>query len=63
MGLGRNLPPLAVLDRTWPPAPYKFLADANQELRSIFYHWKVGAGGALAGTPRPSVSLHAGGLR
>ncbi|XP_075593978.1 unconventional myosin-Ia isoform X2 [Balearica regulorum gibbericeps] len=40
MGLRRNLPPLAVLDRTWPPAPYKFLAEANQELRSIFYRWK-----------------------
>ncbi|NXW85931.1 MYO1A protein, partial [Alopecoenas beccarii] len=40
VGLARNLPPLAVLDRTWPPAPYKFLADANQELRSIFYRWK-----------------------
>ncbi|XP_054039149.1 unconventional myosin-Ia isoform X3 [Rissa tridactyla] len=40
VGLARNLPPLLVLDRTWPPAPYKFLADANQELRSIFYRWK-----------------------
>ncbi|XP_074785489.1 unconventional myosin-Ia isoform X2 [Athene noctua] len=40
VGLGRNLPPLSVPDRTWPPAPYKFLADANQELRSIFYRWK-----------------------
>ncbi|KQL60312.1 hypothetical protein AAES_08207 [Amazona aestiva] len=40
MGLSRNLPPLSVMDRTWPPAPYKFLADANQELRSIFYRWK-----------------------
>ncbi|XP_065510609.1 unconventional myosin-Ia isoform X1 [Caloenas nicobarica] len=40
VGLGRNLPPLAVLDRNWPPAPYKFLANANQELRSIFYRWK-----------------------
>ncbi|NXN31376.1 MYO1A protein, partial [Nycticryphes semicollaris] len=38
--LSRNLPPLSVTDRTWPPAPYKFLADANQELRSIFYRWK-----------------------
>lgn len=44
VGLARNLPPLSVMDRTWPPAPYKFLADANQELRSIFYRWKVGAG-------------------
>ncbi|NXW25775.1 MYO1A protein, partial [Circaetus pectoralis] len=40
VSLERNLPPLVVTDRTWPPAPYKFLADANQELRSIFYHWK-----------------------
>ncbi|NXG88200.1 MYO1A protein, partial [Stercorarius parasiticus] len=40
VGLARNLPPLSVLDRTWPPAPYKFLADANQKLRSIFYRWK-----------------------
>ncbi|NWY52503.1 MYO1A protein, partial [Chionis minor] len=40
VGLARNLPPLSVTDRTWPPAPYKFLADANQELRSIFYRWK-----------------------
>ncbi|XP_040433798.1 unconventional myosin-Ia [Falco naumanni] len=40
VGLGKNLPPLSVMERTWPPAPYKFLANANQELRSIFYHWK-----------------------
>ncbi|NXT57966.1 MYO1A protein, partial [Pluvianellus socialis] len=40
VGLARNLPPLSVMDRTWPPAPYKFLADAKQELRSIFYRWK-----------------------
>ncbi|NXS61799.1 MYO1A protein, partial [Brachypteracias leptosomus] len=40
VGLERNLPPLSVMDRTWPPAPYKFLSDVNQELRSIFYHWK-----------------------
>ncbi|KAM9252090.1 LOW QUALITY PROTEIN: unconventional myosin-Ia [Cariama cristata] len=40
VGLERNLPPLSVMDRTWPPAPYKFLADANQELRHIFYRWK-----------------------
>ncbi|NXJ99277.1 MYO1A protein, partial [Corythaixoides concolor] len=38
--LGRNLPSLSVMDRTWPPAPYKFLANANQELRGIFYRWK-----------------------
>ncbi|KAF1555767.1 Unconventional myosin-Ia, partial [Eudyptula minor] len=40
VGLRRNLPPLSVMDRTWPPTPYKFLAAANQELRSIFYRWK-----------------------
>ncbi|XP_063997582.1 unconventional myosin-Ia isoform X2 [Pogoniulus pusillus] len=40
VGLRKNLPPLSVLDQTWPPAPYKFLADANQELRSIFFRWK-----------------------
>ncbi|XP_031465889.1 unconventional myosin-Ia isoform X4 [Phasianus colchicus] len=40
MGLQKNLPPMAVLDRTWPPAPYKFLSDANQELKGIFYRWK-----------------------
>ncbi|XP_054253121.1 unconventional myosin-Ia isoform X2 [Indicator indicator] len=38
--LQKNLPPLSVLDQTWPPAPYKFLAEANQELRNIFYRWK-----------------------
>ncbi|XP_061871442.1 unconventional myosin-Ia [Colius striatus] len=40
LGLQTNLPPLSVMDKTWPPAPYKFLADANQELRSIFCRWK-----------------------
>ncbi|XP_009466994.1 PREDICTED: unconventional myosin-Ia [Nipponia nippon] len=40
VGLRMNLPPLSVTDRTWPPAPYKFLASANQELRTIFYRWK-----------------------
>ncbi|NXM94052.1 MYO1A protein, partial [Sylvia borin] len=40
VGLAKNLPPLSVMDRTWPPAPYRFLNDANQELKNIFYHWK-----------------------
>ncbi|XP_030115172.4 unconventional myosin-Ia isoform X2 [Taeniopygia guttata] len=40
VGLAKNLPPLSVTDRTWPPAPYRFLSDANQELKNIFYHWK-----------------------
>ncbi|NWW22539.1 MYO1A protein, partial [Falcunculus frontatus] len=40
VGLAKNLPPLSVTDRTWPPAPYRFLDDTNQELKNIFYHWK-----------------------
>ncbi|NXS36271.1 MYO1A protein, partial [Pomatostomus ruficeps] len=40
VGLAKNLPPLSVMDRTWPPAPYRFLDDTNQELKNIFYHWK-----------------------
>ncbi|XP_058279798.1 unconventional myosin-Ia [Hirundo rustica] len=40
VGLAKNLPPLSVTDRTWPPAPYRFLDDANRELKNIFYHWK-----------------------
>ncbi|NWY64976.1 MYO1A protein, partial [Erithacus rubecula] len=40
LGLAKNLPPLAVTDRTWPPAPYRFLDKTNQELKNIFYHWK-----------------------
>ncbi|NXG63729.1 MYO1A protein, partial [Hemiprocne comata] len=39
VGLEKNLP-VSVMDRTWPPPPYKFLANANQELKSIFYRWK-----------------------
>ncbi|KAH1175996.1 hypothetical protein KIL84_020730 [Mauremys mutica] len=34
------LPPLVVTDRSWPPAPYKFLANTNEELKKIFYPWK-----------------------
>lgn len=45
LGLAKNLPPLSVTDRTWPQAPYRFLDKTNQELKNIFYHWKVGAGG------------------
>ncbi|KAI1229839.1 Unconventional myosin-Ia [Lamprotornis superbus] len=45
LGLAKNLPPLSVTDRTWPPAPYRFLDKTNQELKNIFYHWKVGAEG------------------
>ncbi|XP_025905687.1 unconventional myosin-Ia [Nothoprocta perdicaria] len=40
LGLRNNLPPLAVADRTWPPAPYGFLGSANEQLRDIFYRWK-----------------------
>uniref|UniRef100_A0A8C5ICL7 Unconventional myosin-Ia n=1 Tax=Junco hyemalis TaxID=40217 RepID=A0A8C5ICL7_JUNHY len=40
VGLAKNLPPLSVTDRTWPPAPYRFLDGTNQELKNIFYHWK-----------------------
>ncbi|NXT96979.1 MYO1A protein, partial [Buphagus erythrorhynchus] len=40
LGLAKNLPPLSVTDRTWPPAPYRFLDKTNQELKNIFYHWK-----------------------
>ncbi|NXT59952.1 MYO1A protein, partial [Chaetops frenatus] len=40
VGLAKNLPPLSVMDRTWPPAPYRFLDEANQELKNIFYRWK-----------------------
>ncbi|NXA73062.1 MYO1A protein, partial [Thryothorus ludovicianus] len=40
VGLAKNLPPMSVMDRTWPPAPYRFLDDANKELKNIFYHWK-----------------------
>ncbi|KAM6294371.1 unconventional myosin-Ia [Aegotheles albertisi] len=40
LGLQKNLPSMSVMDQTWPPAPYKFLTNVNQELRSIFYRWK-----------------------
>ncbi|XP_039559109.1 unconventional myosin-Ia isoform X1 [Passer montanus] len=40
VGLAKNLPPLSVTDRTWPPAPYRFLDNTNQELKNIFYRWK-----------------------
>uniref|UniRef100_A0A8C5UBM8 Unconventional myosin-Ia n=1 Tax=Malurus cyaneus samueli TaxID=2593467 RepID=A0A8C5UBM8_9PASS len=40
VGWAKNLPPLSVTDRTWPSAPYRFLDDANRELKNIFYRWK-----------------------
>uniref|UniRef100_A0A8C3HK04 Unconventional myosin-Ia n=1 Tax=Chrysemys picta bellii TaxID=8478 RepID=A0A8C3HK04_CHRPI len=55
LGLRNNLPPLVVTDRSWPAAPYKFLANTNEELKKIFYPWKVcrrkepGARGPMAG--------------
>ncbi|XP_074835669.1 unconventional myosin-Ia isoform X2 [Carettochelys insculpta] len=38
--LQKNLPPMVVTDRSWPAAPYKFLANTNEELKKIFYLWK-----------------------
>ncbi|NXP58903.1 MYO1A protein, partial [Chloropsis cyanopogon] len=38
--LAKNLPSPSVMDRSWPPAPYRFLDDANQQLKNIFYRWK-----------------------
>ncbi|XP_038234668.1 unconventional myosin-Ia isoform X2 [Dermochelys coriacea] len=40
LGLRTNLPPMVVTDRSWPTAPYKFLANTNEELKKIFYLWK-----------------------
>ncbi|XP_037739614.1 unconventional myosin-Ia isoform X1 [Chelonia mydas] len=40
LGLRTNLPPMVVTDRSWPAAPYKFLANTNEELKKIFYLWK-----------------------
>lgn len=42
LGLKNSLPSMTVTDHTWPPAPYKFLTNANQELKKIFHHWRVG---------------------
>ncbi|XP_060108849.1 unconventional myosin-Ia-like isoform X2 [Heteronotia binoei] len=38
--LKNNLPSMTVTDHAWPPAPYRFLTDANQELKKIFHHWR-----------------------
>ncbi|KAJ7317700.1 hypothetical protein JRQ81_003862 [Phrynocephalus forsythii] len=40
LGLKNNLPSMTVTDHAWPPAPYKFLTDTNQELKKIFHHWR-----------------------
>uniref|UniRef100_A0A8C3SZA9 Unconventional myosin-Ia n=1 Tax=Chelydra serpentina TaxID=8475 RepID=A0A8C3SZA9_CHESE len=40
LGLRTPLPPMAVTDCSWPAAPYKFLANTNEELKKIFYLWK-----------------------
>uniref|UniRef100_A0ACB8EM55 Uncharacterized protein n=1 Tax=Sphaerodactylus townsendi TaxID=933632 RepID=A0ACB8EM55_9SAUR len=41
LALKNNLPSMTVTDHTWPAAPYKFLTNANQELKKIFHHWRV----------------------
>ncbi|XP_072847241.2 unconventional myosin-Ia isoform X1 [Pogona vitticeps] len=40
LGLKSNLPSMTVTDHAWPPAPYKFFTDTNQELKKIFHHWR-----------------------
>uniref|UniRef100_A0A803TCR7 Unconventional myosin-Ia n=1 Tax=Anolis carolinensis TaxID=28377 RepID=A0A803TCR7_ANOCA len=40
LGLKNNLPSMKATDQAWPPAPYKFFTDANQELKKIFHHWR-----------------------
>uniref|UniRef100_A0A8C6XRI0 Unconventional myosin-Ia n=1 Tax=Naja naja TaxID=35670 RepID=A0A8C6XRI0_NAJNA len=40
LGLKNNLPSMSVINHNWPPAPYKFLTNANQELKKIFHHWR-----------------------
>ncbi|XP_007421383.1 unconventional myosin-Ia-like isoform X2 [Python bivittatus] len=40
LDLKNNFPPMSVINHTWPPAPYKFLTDTNQELKKIFHHWR-----------------------
>ncbi|XP_048343475.1 unconventional myosin-Ia-like [Sphaerodactylus townsendi] len=40
LALKNNLPSMTVTDHTWPAAPYKFLTNANQELKKIFHHWR-----------------------
>uniref|UniRef100_A0A2D4M4M7 Unconventional myosin-Ia n=1 Tax=Micrurus spixii TaxID=129469 RepID=A0A2D4M4M7_9SAUR len=40
LGLKDNLPSMSVINHNWPPARYKFLTNANQELKKIFHHWR-----------------------
>ncbi|KAM3845796.1 unconventional myosin-Ia-like [Vipera latastei] len=40
LGLKDNLPSMSVTNHTWPPSPYKFLTNTNQELKKIFHHWR-----------------------
>ncbi|XP_070596951.1 unconventional myosin-Ia-like isoform X2 [Erythrolamprus reginae] len=40
LGLKDNLPSMSVINQSWPPAPYKFLTNTNQELKKIFHHWR-----------------------
>ncbi|XP_013922287.1 PREDICTED: unconventional myosin-Ia-like isoform X2 [Thamnophis sirtalis] len=40
LGLKDNLPSMSVINHNWPPAPYKFLTNTNQELKKIFHHWR-----------------------
>ncbi|KAG8513978.1 Unconventional myosin-Ia [Galemys pyrenaicus] len=40
LGLKNNLPSYNVLDKQWPPAPYKCFNTANQELRRLFHQWR-----------------------
>ncbi|XP_066470503.1 unconventional myosin-Ia-like [Tiliqua scincoides] len=40
LGLKDKLPSMTVTDHAWPPSPYTFFTDSNQELKRIFHHWR-----------------------
>ncbi|XP_044299112.1 unconventional myosin-Ia-like [Varanus komodoensis] len=40
LSLKSNLPSMRVTDQSWPPVPYKFLAETDKELKKIFHHWR-----------------------
>ncbi|XP_032065161.1 unconventional myosin-Ia-like isoform X2 [Thamnophis elegans] len=40
LGLKDNLPSMSAINHNWPPAPYKFLTNTNQELKKTFHHWR-----------------------